>query len=68
LLQHTLAQTDARGLQSYLESSNPANIPLYQRHGFEVIREIRVGGSPVVTPMLRQPRREESLTGLEIGS
>jgi ribosomal protein S18 acetylase RimI-like enzyme len=56
LLRHTLAQIDAQGLHSYLESSNPANIPLYQRHGFEVIREIRVGGSPVVTPMLRRPR------------
>lgn len=56
LLRHTLARIDELGLHSYLESSNPANIPLYQRHGFEVIREIRVGGSPPVFPMLRSPR------------
>jgi ribosomal protein S18 acetylase RimI-like enzyme len=57
LLRHTLAQVDERGLHAYLESSNPANIPLYQRHGFEVIREIRVGDSPPVTPMRRVPSR-----------
>jgi ribosomal protein S18 acetylase RimI-like enzyme len=56
LLQHTLARIDAQHLFAYLESSNPANISLYRRHGFEVIREIRVGGSPPVFPMLREPR------------
>lgn len=38
---------------AYLESTNPANIPLYLRHGFEVVGEIQVGGSPVLTRMLR---------------
>jgi ribosomal protein S18 acetylase RimI-like enzyme len=56
LLRYALARIDEQGLHSYLESSNPANISLYQRHGFEVIREIRVGGSPPVFPMLRVPR------------
>jgi len=56
LLRHTLATIDDQHLHSYLESSNPANVPLYRRHGFEVIREIRVGGSPPVFPMLRAPR------------
>jgi len=56
LLRHTLALIDAEGVHSYLESSNPANIPLYQRHGFEVVREIRVGPSPLITPMVRPPR------------
>jgi len=56
LLSHTLARIDEHHLHAYLESSNPANIPLYRRHGFEVIREIRVGGSPPVTPMIRAPR------------
>jgi ribosomal protein S18 acetylase RimI-like enzyme len=56
LLRHALARIDEQSSHSYLESSNPANIPLYQRHGFEVIREIRVGGSPPVFPMLRVPR------------
>jgi hypothetical protein len=39
-----------------LESSNPKNISLYLRHGFEVIGEIQVGSSPVVTPMIRNPQ------------
>jgi ribosomal protein S18 acetylase RimI-like enzyme len=56
LLRHMLARIDEQHLHAYLESSNPANVPLYRRHGFEVIREIRVGGSPPVLPMLRPPR------------
>jgi GNAT superfamily N-acetyltransferase len=56
LLRATLARVDEQHLSAYLESSNPANVPLYRRHGFEVIREIRVGGSPPVTPMVRVPR------------
>ena len=56
LMRHALEGVDAAGLPAYLESSNPANISLYRRHGFEVIREIRVGEVPVVTPMLRPAR------------
>ena len=41
---------------AYLESTNPRNISLYLRHGFEVIREIRIGAAPPVTPMIRRPR------------
>jgi ribosomal protein S18 acetylase RimI-like enzyme len=56
LMRHRLAQIDATGACAYLESSNPRNIHFYQRHGFEIVREIRVGGSPPVTPMVRVPR------------
>ncbi|SIT18170.1 Acetyltransferase (GNAT) domain-containing protein [Roseivivax lentus] len=38
---------------AYLESTNPKNIPFYQRHGFDVIGEIQIDGSPVLTRMLR---------------
>lgn len=55
LLSYALRQIDEQGVPAYVESSNPANISRYRRHGFEVIRAIRVGGSPVVTPMLRVP-------------
>lgn len=41
LLQATLAKIDERGLPCYLESSAPQNVPLYQRHGFEVTKEFR---------------------------
>lgn len=56
LMRHALARCDEEGVAAYLESSNPQNISLYRRHGFEVLREIQVGSAPVVTPMLRRPR------------
>jgi ribosomal protein S18 acetylase RimI-like enzyme len=56
LLRHALARCDADGLPAYLESSNPRNIALYQRHGFEVQGAIQAGSSPRLTPMLRRPR------------
>lgn len=57
LMQHVLANCDADGLPAYLESSNPRNIPLYERFGFEVIGTIQVGASPPMYPMLRKPQR-----------
>jgi ribosomal protein S18 acetylase RimI-like enzyme len=56
LMEGALTRCDEEGLIAYLESSNPANISLYQRHGFEVIGEIQVADTPVVTPMLRPAR------------
>jgi GNAT superfamily N-acetyltransferase len=56
LMRHAVARCDRERGLAYLESSNPRNIPLYLRHGFEVMGEIRVGAAPVVTPMLRRPR------------
>jgi ribosomal protein S18 acetylase RimI-like enzyme len=53
LLAHTLAEVDRDGVVAYLESSNPLNVPLYQRFGFEVIAEIQAGDSPPIWPMLR---------------
>lgn len=55
LLRPMLEKCDADGLPAYLESSNPKNRPLYQRHGFEIMGEIRVESCPPVTPMLRKP-------------
>jgi ribosomal protein S18 acetylase RimI-like enzyme len=56
LLRHALEQCDRDRMPAYLESSNPRNIPLYQRHGFEIIGTIQAGTSPTVVPMLRRPR------------
>ena len=56
LLEYGLGRCDAEGASAYLESSNPRNVPLYERFGFEVIGEIRAGSSPVMQPMLRRPR------------
>ena len=56
LMRHAVARCDDEGTLAYLESTNPRNISLYLRHGFEVIREIRIGAAPPVTPMIRRPR------------
>ena len=55
LLKHALRLCDEDGTPAYLESSNPENVPLYRRHGFEVLGAIQVGSSPPITPMLRRP-------------
>src|SRR5688572_13273731 len=56
LMKHALLPCDRDGTIAYLESSNPRNISLYERHGFEVIGEIQIGTSPTLHPMLRKPR------------
>ena len=56
LMTEALKAVDRDGLIAYLESSNPKNISLYERHGFKVIGEIQSGSSPVLRPMLREAR------------
>jgi GNAT superfamily N-acetyltransferase len=56
LLRHALAEVDRTRTIAYLESSNPRNIPLYERHGFEALGRIQSGTSPTIVPMLRRPR------------
>lgn len=41
LLKHTLRPIDAAGGDAYLEASSAKNVPLYERHGFEVVSEFR---------------------------
>jgi ribosomal protein S18 acetylase RimI-like enzyme len=55
LMTHALARCDADGLPAYLESSNPRNIPFYERLGFQALGQIQVGSSPSIVPMLRRP-------------
>ena len=56
LMQQALISCDRDHRCAYLESSNPKNIPLYERHGFELLGTIQVGMSPPIYPMLRTPR------------
>jgi ribosomal protein S18 acetylase RimI-like enzyme len=57
VLEPVLALCDAQVLPAYLESSNPRNLPFYERHGFEVMGEIHlVEGGPIIRPMQRKPR------------
>jgi ribosomal protein S18 acetylase RimI-like enzyme len=56
LMQHSLIPCDLENKLAYLESSNPRNIPLYERYGFELLGKIQVGSSPPIFPMLRKPQ------------
>jgi GNAT superfamily N-acetyltransferase len=58
LIQPMLDVADQRDLPVYLENSNPANHGFYAAHGFEKTGDFNAGGTgPVVSPMLRAPRR-----------
>jgi ribosomal protein S18 acetylase RimI-like enzyme len=57
LMEIALNRIDKDMLPAYLESSNPKNISLYRRFGFEEIGEIRAGDSPPMVPMLRKAVR-----------
>jgi GNAT superfamily N-acetyltransferase len=56
LMHHALVPCDRDHKLAYLESTNPTNIPLYERHGFSLLDTLRVGEAPPVFPMLRKPR------------
>ncbi len=56
LMRHALARCDRERKPAFLESSNPRNVPLYERHGFELLGRIQVGASPTLFPMLRKAR------------
>jgi ribosomal protein S18 acetylase RimI-like enzyme len=57
LMRPVLAKCDVDGVLAYLEASKPDNIPVYERLGFEVQGEIRLGkNGPPIFPMLRRPR------------
>lgn len=56
LLAHALDRIDAEHEVSCLDSSNPANIPLYERYGFEVMATVTVADAPLVFPMVRRAR------------
>jgi len=57
LMRHAVARCEHEGILAYLESSNPRNISLYLRYGFEPTGEIQIGAAPLVTPMVRRPGR-----------
>lgn len=55
LMKDVLRRCDEGGQLAYLESTNPRNIGLYERHGFVVLGRIQQGDSPPIVPMLRRP-------------
>jgi ribosomal protein S18 acetylase RimI-like enzyme len=39
LIEVGFARAEARGVPCYFESTNPRNVPFYERHGFVVLEE-----------------------------
>ncbi len=70
LLRPTLERCDRKGLPAYLEASSERNAALYERLGFQLTRELRVGGSPPLRLMLRppHPRGSERMSVLSLSS
>ena len=56
LLRHALGEIDRERAPAYLETANPRNIPLYRRHGFEVLAPIELPSAPPLFPMVRPAR------------
>jgi ribosomal protein S18 acetylase RimI-like enzyme len=59
LMKHALILCYRDNMPAYLESTNPRNIPLYERHGFKVLDTIQFGTSPQILPMLRKRKTEQ---------
>ncbi len=55
LLSPRLAECDANGHDAYLESTNPRNVSLYERLGFETTGTLNLGSAdgPLITTMWR---------------
>jgi len=49
-----LAEVDRAGQTAYLESTNPKNIPLYEKFGFKLVGAIDTGRCPPIFPMVRR--------------
>ena len=49
LLRRLSARADAASMPIYLETDDPANVPLYQRFGYQILTEERVAALPSVT-------------------
>lgn len=56
IMKQALLRCDEDGTVAYLESTNPRNISLYERHGFEIVGKIQAGSSPTIHPMIREAR------------
>lgn len=51
-----LSRADSEGVGAYLEASTPRSRVLYERHGFDVVEEMRLPmGGPALWRMWREP-------------
>lgn len=57
LMREALTRIDADGMPAYLENSKPGNIGFYQRHGFELLDEVRASAEAPPLFLMWRPAR-----------
>ena len=58
LLASKMERMDAAGRGGWLETATPRNLPLYQRHGFEIVTEYKPAeDGPLIWGMWREPKK-----------
>lgn len=55
LLRHVIARADEAAVPAHLETTNPKNLTLYRKFGFEVVEELSIGAAPPAWVMTRPP-------------
>lgn len=62
VIHEMLADCDRKGVPAYTESSNPRNVPFYQRQGFQVIGMVKglPDGFPPLTRLWRPPKMDNN--------
>lgn len=56
LLKPMIDKFDREECLAYLESTTAANIPLYERFGFNLVGRVEFGDCPPLFPMIRRPQ------------
>ncbi len=56
ILKDSLSKIDDLHQPAYLESSNPRNMSLYERHGFKTVNKFQFGEGPLIHTMFREAR------------
>jgi ribosomal protein S18 acetylase RimI-like enzyme len=59
LLEETLTVVDDADMPAYLEASNPINVALYERYGFELFGSFKLPEDGPDVPTMWRPRRSE---------
>lgn len=56
LMRSVLTRADRSGEVCYLETQNPANVPLYERYGFALKAKLQMIDGPIIHAMRREPQ------------
>jgi GNAT superfamily N-acetyltransferase len=62
LMRPTLDRCDREGVPAYIEASSERSAALYERLGFQHVKELRIGGSPPLWLMIRQPLPKQAVS------